>query len=559
VGRIREFKSKQVAAFSAWRLSIDLGRIIIGALFVFLFSVIMLVPSPGVSLSSVFTISHFLGIPVIVILTMALLVLFGLRFHTKLYDSTARLSLIGIVAAGSLVGMRIDDWLPHTDGMLGIGWGEIGAVTTAAAIVTLMIDAKTALLCSASLIVFGSFMAAGADPGHIQFTYTNAATMASALIAIYAFHRLQSRTAIVKGAIMMVCGNAFICILLQFAAGQRIAHFPLEMLYTTMASSAAIVCFFSGVAVLEKPLGITTHLGLLELSDLNRPLLRKFCLEAPGSYAHSMMVANLAAAAAEAVGANAILARVGSYYHDIGKIRRAEFFIENQCGQNVHEGMTPSLSAVVLTAHVREGIDIAKKEHLPPVIKDIIEQHHGTTLIKYFYQRAASLSDCDCSALEQRFRYPGPKPQTREAAIVMLADSVEAASHTLARPTAARIEELVRNVTDNLIRDGQLDESSLLIRDVTTIKESFVHLLSGIMHRRIEYPAMPQPRTVENGSNLRYAGGGLIDSGLFERISAPMPTNDEITASTGSFAEEPTAPIIASPPLPITARRRIDA
>jgi cyclic-di-AMP phosphodiesterase PgpH len=541
-------------------MSINPSRLLIGFLFLLVFSIILLIPGSHHAVSPSDRTRSIMGTPLVVILTMMLLVLFGLRFHTKLYDSTARLSLIGIVAACSLLGMRMDDWLPHRLAVMPIGWYEIAAVTTAAAIVTLMIDARTALLCSASLIVFGSFLTAQQAPGEMALAYTNAATMASALIAIYSFHRLQSRTAIVMGAGLMVVGNAVFCLLLQFACGQNLVETGRALMFTTVASSAAILGFFSGVAILEKPLGITTHLGLLELSDLNRPLLRHFCLEAPGSYAHSMMVANLAAAAADVIRANALLARVGSYYHDIGKIRRAEFFIENQSGENIHESITPSLSAVVLTAHVREGLVIAGKEHLPPVIKDIIEQHHGTSLIKYFYQRAASTSaECDSGALEQRFRYPGPKPQTKEAAIVMLADSVEAASHTLVRPTAARVEELVQKVTDNLIADGQLDESSLLICDLTAIKESFVHLLCGIMHRRIEYPAMQQPRVLEGTPNIRYSGGGLIDSGLFERMTGQMPPNHETIASTGPFAEEPTATIPPAPALSITTRRSSDA
>jgi putative nucleotidyltransferase with HDIG domain len=529
VGKVRQGARGHRSAFAFWLNSVDASRFIIGSIFLVLFSIILLVPSPFYPHHYSLTWHKIVGIPSTVFLMMALLVMFGLRFHKRLYDSTARLSLIGIVSAGCVIGMRLDTWLPHRTAVMPIGWAELTAITTAAAILTLMIDARTAMLCSASLIVFGAFLTAHEAPGQMPLAYTSVASLGSALIAIYSFHLLQSRTALVKGSLTVVLGNAAICVLLQYACGQGLVHTERALLFTTVASSAAIICFFSGVALLERPLGITTYLGLLELSDLNRPLLRQFCLEAPGSYAHSMMVANLAAAAAEAIGANALLARVGSYYHDVGKMRRAEFFIENQAGRNVHETMTPSLSAVVLTAHVREGMVIAEKEHLPPAIKDIIEQHHGTSLIKYFYERAASSEVGGCS-LEQRFRYPGPKPQSKEAAVVMLADSIEAASHTLARPTAARIEELVNQITDNMIADGQLDESTLLIRDLTAIKSSFMHLLCGMMHRRIEYPA---PAT------LRYCGGGLHDSGLFARMSAPLPTKNETTASTRPFAEEP--------------------
>jgi putative nucleotidyltransferase with HDIG domain len=549
---IRDMRS----AVRQWFHSIDASRVIIGVVFVLLFSVILFIPSSLRSTQPIFTAKNLVGTPSTVTLMMLLLVMFGLRFHTKLYESTARLTLIGIVATGSILGMRLDDWMPHRAAVMPIGWAEFGAVTTTAAILTLMIDARTALLCSASLVVFGGFLTAHDAPSQLSLAYTSAASLGSALIAIYSYHRLQSRAEFVKGSCTVVLGNALFCLILQYACGQDIQHIVRALLFTTIASSAAIVCFFCGVAILERPLGITTYLGLLELSDLNRPLLRQFCLEAPGSYAHSMMVANLAAASAEAIGANALLARVGAYYHDVGKIRRAEFFIENQAGRNIHETMTPSLSAVVLTAHVREGLVIACNEHLPPAIKDIIQQHHGTSLIKYFYQRAASESiEGVCDSLEQRFRYPGPKPQTKEAAIVMLADSVEAASHTLARPTAGRIEELVNNVTENMIADGQLDESSLLICDLTTIKCSFVHLLTGIMHRRIEYPAL-HPRSIEQTPVLHYSGSGLHDSGLFERISTPLPSEHEITPPTRTFAAESPAPVVDTPTLSISPGRR---
>jgi len=550
VGKLRHGARGHRSACAFWLKSIDASRFLIGFTFLVLFSVILLIPSSFNAVHSSFTLSKVIGVPATVILMMSLMVMFGLRFHAKLYDSTARMSLIGIVAAGSVIGMRIDDWMPHRGAVMPVGWAELAAITTTAAILTLMIDARTALLCSGSLIVFGAFLTAHDAPGQVPLAYTSVACLGSALIAIYSFHLLQSRTAIVKGSVTVVAGNAVICVLLQYTCGQDAVAMGRALLFTTVASSAAIVCFFSGVALLERPLGITTYLGLLELSDLNRPLLRQFCLEAPGSYAHSMMVANLASAAAEAIGANALLARVGAYYHDVGKLRRAEFFIENQAGYNIHETMTPSLSAVVLTAHVREGLMIAENEHLPPAIRDIIEQHHGTSLIKYFYERAVS-SEIVCGSLEQRFRYPGPKPQSKEAAIVMLADSVEAASHTLARPTAARIEELVNHITENLIADGQLDESPLLIRDLTAIKNSFVHLLCGIMHRRIEYPAMQAQQ-----ATLRYSGGGLHDSGLFARISTPLPTDNEHTAPTRSFEDETPAPIPPPTVVPGTSSRR---
>jgi membrane-associated HD superfamily phosphohydrolase len=288
-----------IGSLTGWLKAIDASRLAIALTFVILFTVILIAPASSHTGHSLLTPQSFVGLLLTVMLMMFLLVMFGLRFHTKLYDSTARLTLIGIVSAGAILGMRLDNWLPHRPEVMPVGWAEFGAITTAAAILALMIDARTALLCTASLIVFGGFLTAHDAPGQIALAYTSAASLGSALIAIYCFHRLQSRTAIVKGSVTVVLGNALVCLLLQYGCGESGEHIGRALMFTTVASSAAIVCFFSGVALLERPLGITTYLGLLELSDLNRPLLRQFCLEAPGSYAHSMMVANLAAASAE--------------------------------------------------------------------------------------------------------------------------------------------------------------------------------------------------------------------------------------------------------------------
>ena len=217
-------------------------------------------------------------------------------------------------------------------------------------------------------------------------------------------------------------------------------------------------CFRSALPLFERLFGITTHLGLLELSDPNRPLLRRFCELAPGTYTHSILVGNLAVAAAEAVGADALLCRVGALYHDLGKMNRTQFFIENQAGgDNAHDRLNPSLSALVVTAHVKDGLEIAEREKLPPVVKSFITEHHGTSLIKYFYHQQCAGEESDGTpGLEQQFRYGGPKPQSRETAILMLADGVEAASRTLSKPTLGRIEDLVSGLIDAHLADGQL-------------------------------------------------------------------------------------------------------
>jgi putative nucleotidyltransferase with HDIG domain len=217
------------------------------------------------------------------------------------------------------------------------------------------------------------------------------------------------------------------------------------------------------------------------------------------------MVSNLAEAAAQAVGADALLARVGTYYHDVGKLRRPAFFVENQLGiENPHEKMTPSLSALTVAAHVRDGLDLAREYGLPPVIQAFIAQHHGTTRLTYFYHQALERGD---AVDEPAFRYEGPKPQTPEVAIVMLADAVEAAVRSLPRPTPDRLEELVRRIIREKLEDGQLDECGLTFRDLDRIAAAFVRILSGILHPRLEYPDLERElsrRRPERVARLRW-------------------------------------------------------
>jgi putative nucleotidyltransferase with HDIG domain len=237
--------------------------------------------------------------------------------------------------------------------------------------------------------------------------------------------------------------------------------------------------------IFEYLLGVVTNISLLELSDFNHPLLRRMILEAPGTYHHSLVVGNLAEAAAEAIGANSLLTRAGSYYHDIGKLEKAEYFTENQCTASKHEQLKPSISKLVIMNHVKEGLEVAKRYRLNRRIHDFILQHHGTSLVFYFYRRALEEAQ---EQNEEEFRYPGPRPQSRETAIVLLADSVEAASRTLNEPSAQRIQELVRKVINNKFIDGQLDECELTLKDLEKIASVFTHILTGIYHGRIEYP-----------------------------------------------------------------------
>ena len=270
------------------------------------------------------------------------------------------------------------------------------------------------------------------------------------------------------------------------------------------ATGIATAVVVSGLLpILEHLFKITTDISWLEMTDLNHPVLKRLSMEAPGTYHHSLAVANLAEAAAEAVGANPTICRVGSYFHDIGKLVKPQYFTENtHQGENPHDDLTPTMSALIIIAHVKEGVDLALKHKLNDEIIDIIRQHHGTSIVSYFYQRALqqqedarlggkimNLREDDIPEVsEDSFRYPGPRPQTREAAIVSLADSIESASRSLDRPTPQRIDDLVRSILRERLASGQLDESPLTIAEVWRIAESFRFSLVNMLHARVAYP-----------------------------------------------------------------------
>jgi putative nucleotidyltransferase with HDIG domain len=245
------------------------------------------------------------------------------------------------------------------------------------------------------------------------------------------------------------------------------------------------------VPFFEMTLGFTTNLKLMELGNLNRPILRELMLVAPGTYHHSVIVGSMVEAAAEAIGANHHLARVGAYYHDIGKIKKPLYFIENQLGENKHESLTPTMSALVLVGHVKDGVEMAKANGLPPSVVDIVEQHHGTSLMSFFYHKAIERKGPNSPEVnEGDFRYPGPKPASKEAGLVMLADICEAATRTLTEPTPTKIRELVRTLINRIFDDGQLDASDLVLKDVTDTIRVFNNILVGIYHHRIAYPVV---------------------------------------------------------------------
>ena len=309
------------------------------------------------------------------------------------------------------------------------------------------------------------------------------------LTAAFSVIRCKKRSAILRGGFYVGVVNAMTASFLLLFAGKFFTIGAASSVMFALSSGISVVAIVSVMLpLLEYMFKVTTDISLLELLDLDQPLMKNLMISAPGTYHHSVIVGNLVEAAAEAVGVNPLLARVSSYYHDIGKVKMPEYFVENQSGSlSKHDKLTPHMSSMIIGSHVKEGVELARQQKLPEPIIDIIEQHHGTGLMTYFYQKAKE-QEGEQKLSEDEYKYPGPKPQTRVAALVMMADAVEAASRVLNDPTPARITALVDRIINHIFLEGQLDECELTLKDISEIKSHFSYILTGIMHKRIDYP-----------------------------------------------------------------------
>ncbi|MEJ2491703.1 MAG: HDIG domain-containing protein [Desulfuromonadales bacterium] len=303
--------------------------------------------------------------------------------------------------------------------------------------------------------------------------------------------QVNERSSLFRAGVRLGMFNFGLLIAMHLMTGNP---FDLQLVYKLLfgltGGLAAAVMVTGLVPLVESLFRYTTDIKLLELANMNNPVLRELMIQAPGTYHHSIIVGNLAEAAAENIGVNPLLVRVAAYYHDIGKIKKPLYFIENIGGQeNRHDKLAPSMSSLILMAHVKDGVEMARENRLGRLIGDIIRQHHGTSLMKFFYDRAKTKADPGVEHIDERdYRYPGPKPQTREAALIMLADAIEAASRTLTDPNPARVQGMVQKIINNIFIDGQLDECELTLKDIHNIAKSFNIVLGGIFHYRVDYP-----------------------------------------------------------------------
>ncbi|MFA5383194.1 MAG: HDIG domain-containing metalloprotein [Eubacteriales bacterium] len=439
-----------------------------------------------------------LGNALLVLLLMVVVLFYLYQQNKEIYKSAGHLYLLAlitilvIVLAKAMVAINSTQW-PE----FGALFGYMAPVAAAGMLIAILLDSRLGVLVVAIL----SFLLMLMSNGQLRFGVVG---MVSGLTGIYSVSKLSKSGDLTRAGLYTglasVCAIGIMELSSSASLGIVIASAALFGITNGIISSILTIGI---LPYLESTFRITSPVRLLELSYPGNPLLKRLLTEAPGTYHHSILVGNLAEAAAEAINGNSLLTRVGAYYHDVGKLKRPYFFIENQMNtDNPHDKIAPTLSTLILTFHVKDGVELAREYKLPEDIINIIEQHHGSGLCTYFYHKALENTQNEGVA-EEEFRYDGPKPQTREAALVMLADSVEAAVRSLQNRTYNRVEGMVHRIVKEKLLDGQLDECDLTFKDLDVIASAFIQVLSGIFHARIEYPDLSKE---EEGRKTKSAG-----------------------------------------------------
>ncbi len=416
-------------------------------------------------------------------------------FQQEIFSSEPRIVLIGLTAFLTLFACRF--LLAISPYLLPVAAGTI--------LLAVLLNGNTALVVGIAMSLSVGVLTGGNIIAILL-------SVAGGTVGAISASTVSDRTHIMRsGVAVAACNLAVFLSYLSYAGRANLAELALwkDAMWGVGNGVLAAVMAIGLLPFKETIFGVLTPVKLLELSNPNHPLLRRLLQEAPGTYHHSMMVANLAESAAEAVGGDSLLARVGSYYHDVGKARRPYFFVENQfADSNPHDKLSANLSALTVISHVRDGLEMAEEEGLPERVIEFISEHHGTTLATYFYNRALEQRDDSEDIAEENFRYPGPKPQSKETAVVMLADAVEASVRAMSRPSPDRIRGTVREIIHERLEDGQLDRCDLTFQDLDRICESFTQVLAGAFHRRVEYPEQVMQEIGPDGLRQEEARNG---------------------------------------------------
>jgi putative nucleotidyltransferase with HDIG domain len=436
-------------------------------------------------------VSSFGGWLALAVLIVLMLLTWILRFRPAWWHRDNVLVLIGMLVVGATLALKITAGRPTLPFFL--------PTAAIAMLLTILLDASIATIVIALVAVIGGAV----NGGSLEFaTYILLGGLAG-IVAVRRGDRLQ---VFVQASVAVFVVNALVVTVFSLL-GARDLRGVVELWFAGATSAAGSgIATVGTFAVLGSVFGILTVFQLLELANPSQPLLRRLLVETPGTYHHSLMVGNLAERAAEAIGADPLVTRVAAYYHDIGKLANPLAFIENQAGgENIHDQLDPEVSAAILKQHVADGIDIAYKSRLPKALIAYIPQHHGTAIMSYFFARAKELAGPGVTVDERKFRHAGPKPQSREAALIMLADGVEASVRSLSSRDEPAIRAMVSRIIEERIADGQFDECDLTLRDLELIKEAFVGQLLGMYHSRVAYP---QNTVVELESRRAAAAGG---------------------------------------------------
>ncbi|PKM76575.1 MAG: phosphohydrolase [Firmicutes bacterium HGW-Firmicutes-15] len=436
------------------------------------------------------------GAAAFVLISFWLMLEYLRRYHKDLYENDMQMLLLGIIIIIVLLLARFVTIIQIADRPeINAMSGYLAPVAAGSMLIAILLDNRLAYFITMVMALYVGLLNGGNQLAFVIVAFI------SGTVGVYRVSRLSQTSDLAISGLYIAGANVATILAMAFIYSSNIT-ISIVLVGTMIGVISGIlsaVLMIGALPYLENGFYITSMIKLLELSNPNHELLKKLLIEAPGTYHHSLMVGNLAEASAQSIGANPLLVRVGAYYHDIGKIKRSEYFVENQRGfDDPHDKIAPALSALIIISHVKEGLELARDARLPQVIIDFIAEHHGTSLAKYFYSRALE-EEGEGMVNEDSFRYEGPKPHSKEVALVMLADSVEAAVRSLSAPSLEKIRTMVRKILRDKLNDRQLEECDLTFKDVDVIANTFCRVLEGVYHKRIEYPDIVQELTKRSG------------------------------------------------------------
>lgn len=510
---VRETDKRKQAALSSVepvRLTVKKGQVLVRTGDVVTAEQIQAMEEMGLYAGHVNELRIF-GLAIFVVTVMALTLGYLYKFARPIYENDLHLVLLGLIILITLFLGKTAHY-----------YSDFAAPVAAGALLAaILIDARVGLLTAVILSLFF-----GVIVDHDLRAV--AVVLIGGMVGVYSVSKVTHGYSLTRTGLWIAAINFIVIGSTGFVEQTSSTQILVQGMLGIISGIASAVITIGFLPYLEHAFNITTPIKLLDLARPNHPLLQRLLLDAPGTYHHSVLVGNLAETAADAVGADPVVVRVGAYYHDIGKIKRPYFFVENQVGgENPHDKIAPSLSTLIVTSHIKDGVDLCRDYKLPQAITDIVQQHHGTTLVSYFYKRATENEHGDC-IIEADFRYEGPRPQSKEAALVMLADACEAAVRSLSKPNVNRIEATVRKIIRERLHDGQLDECNLTLKDLNTIGDVFIRVLSSMFHTRIEYPD-----TLKDLERKKHKNGNCVKQYIGKDDSTAVGANGDCSIKKG--------------------------